>query len=218
MKKRMGAALVMIAVLLTAGGCGDEETQQLPAASSTVESSLSQPEKTEKIHPVSSSLTSPLGLEEWGSAGKFSTAEQKYYPVPIRIMSVRSDASCEQTVRDFLQKESLTYQPPEKGCRWVIAEYEICLDDFPADQSGTDASVTSLVTGTDGKAVTDGDHFYVVTTVNITDGAYYYEGIHKAKIAFAVPAQLQDYTIALGEYGETQAFFSQSKQTGFSLG
>ena len=50
----------------------------------------------------------------------------------------------------------------------------------------------------------------------MTDGKYYFEGTGKGSIAFIVPEKFIDYTISLGEYGETQAFFTQSKKSSLS--
>lgn len=206
--------ITAVMICLSAAGCSDSQndTQE----NSDDETSLSEQssetvEESSHIKPVSSSLTSPLGMEEWGNAAKFSTSEQKYYNVPIRIISVTADSRNEKTVKDFTENnKSYTYHEPAKDCQWVIAEYEIDLGGFPVDEGGTDISVVSFVTGTDGQTLEYKNKKYSVTTINMTDDKYYFEGIHKGKIAYEIPKSCIDYMLILGEYGETQAYFTQS--------
>lgn len=213
--------LLMTALLITVfSGCSEDQPENTEQSSDTLSSvtDINEESETSQIKSVSSSLTSPIEIEEWGNAAKFSTAEQKYYTVPIRILSVETGIKAETTVKNFMKNNnSYSYNAPEKNCVWVTAEYEISLDGFPLDEGGTDLSIVSFVTGTDGKSIQYQKQKYSVTTINITDGKYYYEGIHKGIIAFSLPEKYTDYTIILGEYGETQAYFSQSNKKEFEL-
>ncbi len=211
-------AALMICALC---GCKDEEPESSEKTSrsvSTKEESSQQTETPDEVRAVSSSLVSPLGMDEWGSAAKFSPDQQKYFNVPLRVVRVTAGSEAEKRVRDFCSSDkTYTFKKPEKGCEWVIADYEISLDGFPAGKGGADTAVVAFVTGTDGKTVEYKGKKYAVTTVCMTDGKYYFEGTGKGSTAFIVPENFRDYTIAFGEYGETQAYFTQSKKTALAF-
>ena len=207
-------------MLVSLCACSGEKTEESLSEKSVSSEAEPEKEKSEasSVRAVSSSLTSPLALQEWGNAAKFSTLDQKYYTVPVRILKVITGSQAEKTVRDYT-KENKTYSLPSDDSSdvWVTAEYEICLDGFPAGKSGTDAGIVSFVTGLDGNTLEYSGKKYSVTTINITDGKYYYEGVHRGSIAFTIPSGCRDYMLSLGEYGETQAFFTQSTKNTLSL-
>lgn len=164
----------------------------------------------ENIKTSSSSLTSPLESGLWGTASKYCTKEQNYINVPVRITSVEHGQKAVKTVKEFMSESSAyNYIEPVKDAEWVVAEYEISLKGFPVDEGGADSTITSFITSNDGGYLNYGDKKWNTTTINITDGKYYYEGIVKGKIAYQMISGRSDYIIALGEYDETQAFFKE---------
>ena len=109
------------------------------------------------------------------------------------------------------KNDSYEYQKPDKGLEWVVAGYEIDIGSLPVDEGGADTAITAFVTGMDGGSLEYKGKLYPVTAVNMTDGNYYYEGLHKGETAFILPEGCIDYMLVLGEYGETQAYFTMSK-------
>lgn len=188
----------------------DDNTQNTSKIS---EVSNNESSKKSDIKTLSSSVSSPLVVNAWGTASKYSTKEQNYVNVPIRITSVTRGKQANETVKKFMnESSSYNYTEPDKNAEWVVADYEISLDGFPVDIGGTDNSITSFITGNDGDYINYGDKKWCTTTINITDGKYYYEGIVKGKIAYQMINNRTDYIITLGEYNETQSFFSENSK------
>lgn len=199
--------LLPLAVLLLSACNAQEQQPSEPPQESSGEIVISAPEK-EKIKSMSSSQNTPLKLESWGVAAKFSTSEQAYANVPVRVTSVTIGKKAEKEVRTFMNESTeYVYTAPSAEEQWVLAEYELSLDGFPLDESGADAGITSFVTAEDGGIITVGEKKYSPVTVNITDGQYYYEGIVKGKIAYRLPKKCGKTLLVLGEFEETQAFF-----------
>lgn len=209
--------LFSLAGLLCLSSCSAQDNTEISdvsAAESMVSQTITE-ETKDKIRTVSSSLTSPLKFEEWGAAAKFSTADQEYYNVPVRLLSLVSGAEAEKEVRAFMNENSeYVYSKPEKNEEWVLLEYELSLDGFPVDESGADASVVSFVTAEDGGYIESSGEKYSPATVCITDGKYCFEGTVKGKIALKLPKDCRDAVISVGEYNETQAYFSISDNGG----
>ena len=163
----------------------------------------------ESIQTATSSIDFPIDINTWGVASKYSTKEEEYFNVPIRITSITCGDQATKSVKEFLdESSSYIYTEPDKNAEWVIAEYEISLDEFPVDEGGTDSSIVSFIMGSDGNYIDYGDKKWSTTTINITDEQYYYEGIVTGKIAYQMISDYKDYVIILGEYNETQAFFA----------
>ncbi len=200
--------LLPLAVLTILSACNAEEKQQSDAVQeSSSEIVISTPEK-EKIKTMSSSQNTPLKTGEWGIAAKYSTSDQLYANVPVKITSVTYGENAEKTVRSFMNENpEYVYTKPLPTEQWAVAEYELSLDGFPLDETGADASITSFVTAEDGGTITVDEKIYNPFTVNIIDGQYRYEGIVSGKIAFRLPKNCGKYLIVVGEFEETQAFF-----------
>lgn len=164
---------------------------------------------TENISTTTSSINYPIDINTWGIASKYSTKEETYINVPIRITSIIHGEQATKSVKEFLDESpSYNYTEPDKNAEWVIAEYEISLDGFPVDEGGADSSIVSFIMGSDGNYIDYGDKKWTTTTINIIDGQYYYEGIVTGRIAYQMISDWNDYVIILGEYNETQAFFT----------
>ena len=90
--KKLLAVLLITTFSFMICACSENKTEENEETSS-VSSASENPEESDKeeIRTTSSSLTSPLSLNEWGTAAKFSTKEQKYYNVPIRVISVTNE-------------------------------------------------------------------------------------------------------------------------------
>ncbi len=206
------AFLTIAAVMLTLlSACSSKDEDVSASDTSANESSASQisDESEEEIKTTSSSVSSPLSFDVWGSAAKYSTSEQKYYDLPVKITGIVRGNAAKDEIRTFMdQSDEYTYKEPADGQEWVLAEYEICLDGFPVDEGGTDCSIVSFVLGTDGGYIQSGGENYDPVTINIIDDKYYFEGNHKGKIAFTLPKKCQNYLISAGEYDEDRAYFS----------
>lgn len=186
----------------------DTQSENSDKASSENSSVQSTESSDEKIRTISSSLSSPLGLNSWGSAAKYNTKEQNYINVPVRITAIEHGQKATDTVKKFMSESpSYNYTEPGQDAEWVVADYEISLDGFPVDEGGADSTVTSFITAENGGYFEYGDKQWSTTTINITDGKYYFEGTVNGKIAFQMLKNRSDYVITLGEYDETQAFF-----------
>ena len=210
MKKKI-ILILLTAAVLSAAGCSAEKEKTEKKTSLPPSSAAGEEISKEEIKPVSSSLTSPLSAEEWGSAAKFSTADSKYYNVPIRVTKVTTGTEAEKQLKSFAQgNETYSYKAPAKGMEWVVVEYEISLDGFPADKTGERADITAFVSSGDGSQVKKGSEMAGISTINMADDKYSFEGTVKGRTAFEMFPGVRDYVIAFGEYGETQAFFSPS--------
>lgn len=213
MKKFLGVILPAV-ILLSLSGCSNSESsKEEESVSSAIKTEISDAENespADSIKTISSSLNSPLGFEEWGAAAKFSTAEQKYFNVPVRILSVTKGEAAKKEVKLYAENsDEFIYSEPEKGEEWVVAEYELSLDGFPVDSEGADVSVTSFVAAADGGYIQKDGKNQSTVTVSMIDSEYYFEGIRNGKIAFILPEQYNDYMVILGEYNETQAYFKE---------
>ena len=227
MKKVISSVVFIFALLsLTACSGGTDSNSdggpESPAAESSVseispdapsensDGTSSEESSAEKIRTVSSSLSSPLGLNSWGSAAKYNTKEQNYINVPVRITAIEHGQNATDTVKKFMsESSSYNYTEPGQDAEWVIADYEISLDGFPVDEGGADSTITSFITAENGGYFEYGDKQWSTTTINITDGKYYFDGIVKGQIAYQMLKDRTDYVITLGEYDETQAFFKE---------
>lgn len=227
MKKVISSVVFIFALLsLTACSGGTDSNSDGGSESPSAESSVSEvssdaqsensdgtsseESSNEKIRTVSSSLSSPLGLDTWGSAAKYNTKEQNYINVPVRITAIEHGQKATDTVKKFMsESSSYNYTEPGQDAEWVIADYEISLDGFPVDEGGADSSITSFITAENGGYFEYGDKQWSTTTINITDGKYYFDGIVKGQIAYQMLKDRTDYVITLGEYDETQAFFKE---------
>ena len=208
--KKTHLILISALIFIMLCGCGEDTDNEKDTDDQSVvtESSSSVSEDNSGIRPVSSSLTTPLGIDEWGSAAKFSVSMQKYYPVPVRITSVIKGKDAAAKVKQFMDSsDEYDYKKPEDDYEWICAEYEMELNDFPTDEGGTDVSITSFVTDKDGKSIEYDGKIISVTTINMTDDSYYYDGTHKGLRAYTLPEKYSDQILILGEYNETQAFF-----------
>ncbi len=216
MKKWMAVVLIAAFSMMVCA-CSENQTDEKEETSSVSSAAESTEESDkEEIKTTSSSLTSPLSLEEWGTAAKFSTKEQKYYNVPIRVISVTNGKNAEKEVKAFMdESEEYTYEKPEKNTEWISVEYELSLDGFPLDEEGADACVSAFVSAADGSVIEYKGKKFSSVTVNMVDGEYHFEGIVKGRTAFKMPENLSDYTVAFGEYGETQAYFSPNSKNMF---
>lgn len=227
MKKVISSVVFVFALLsLTACSGGTDSNSDGGSESPSAESSVSeissdtQSENSDgtsseelsdkKIRTVSSSLSSPLALNSWGSAAKYNTKEQNYINVPVRITAIEHGQKATDTVKKFMsESSSYNYTEPGQDAEWVIADYEISLDGFPVDEGGADSSITSFITAENGGYFEYGDKQWSTTTINITDGKYYFDGTVKGQIAYQMLKDRTDYVITLGEYDETQAFFKE---------
>lgn len=227
MKKVISSVVFIFALLsLTACSGGTDSNSDGGSESPSAESSVSEvssdaqsensdgtsseESSNEKIRTVSSSLSSPLGLDTWGSAAKYNTKEQNYINVPVRITAIEHGQKATDTVKKFMsESSSYNYTEPGQDAEWVIADYEISLDGFPVDEGGADSSITSFITAENGGYFEYGDKQWSTTTINITDRKYYFDGIVKGQIAYQMLKDRTDYVITLGEYDETQAFFKE---------
>lgn len=228
MKKVISAVILALMIVFCASGCsGASENNYV--SNDTVQSSQDRQQSdqsqdgenssneggensTGEIHPLSSSEKLPIDQGNWGTASKYNTKEKSYVNIPIKITSVVHGEKAAETVKDFMDKSSsYNYTEPDKNAEWVVAEYQISLDGFPVDKGGADASVTSFIMGSGGGFIDNNGEKWSTTTINITDNNYYYEGIVTGKIAYQMLAGHTDYIIVVGEYNETQAFFTENK-------
>lgn len=204
-------AIITAALIILSAGCSDINTNKEDEISKPKTSSeQSETENTaEKIHTTSSSLTSPLDMDTWGTAAKYSTSEQKYYNVPVRITSAIYGKDAEIKIKDALKKDPAGYEftAAQKDQKWAVVTYELSLDGFPVDDGGADASITSFVTAEDGGYLSRGGKDDAVVTMNLYEEKYYFEGIVSGQTAMLIPKECDKFILCLGEYGETQAFF-----------
>ncbi len=212
--KKMTAILLLACIVLGFASCGNEEqepsqTEASEIASRTEQSETSQEES--KITLSSSSVNTPLAVDNWGTAAKYCTKNQSYVNVPVRITKIIRGKPAAEIVKKFTQNSTAyTYTEPDKNFEWAVAEYEINIDDFPVDKGGTDAAMTAFISGKGGKSLTDSSNrIFSSVCINIVGEERYFEGNVKGQTAFVMLEKKKDYVIALGEYEETQAFFSE---------
>lgn len=210
MKKKALFAVTAAVALMTSCSQAKQEQSEVSVKEENNSSSDVQEKKGSEIKAISSSPTSPLKTKEWGSAAKFSVSEQKYYNVPVRIVGVEYGLSADKTVKMALENKKgvQQYSAAKDGEQWVVAEYEMNLDGFPVDERGADPAVSSFVISGESDYITFNGKKFSPVTVSLTDDEFYFMGTVKGKVAFILPEKCSDYILALGEYGETQAFFS----------
>ena len=212
--KKIFTVLLAVGIILSSSACNgstSDSSEKADTDTSRVQTdSKKTAEEQSKPTTASSSVNSPLSLDTWGIASKYCTKNQSYVNVPVKVTRIIRGGQAAKIVKEFTQKsKSYTYTEPEKDTEWAVAEYEIYLDGFPVDDGGADSSITSFISGLGGgNILKDGEPFGTVT-LNITDGKYYYDGTVSGKIAYIIPKKSKDYVIAVGEYEETQTFFSE---------
>lgn len=152
----------------------------------------------------SSSVNSPLGLGEWGVASKYCIKTKSYVNVPVRLISVRRGAEAADEI-----KKLGAYLFESKESEYAIAEYEICLNDFPTGEAGTWCDITGSVTGIDGEMMKLDDGSYMGASIDFftEDKNLYYEGIVRSKVYYSIVKDRTDYLLKIGEAGETAAYF-----------
>lgn len=218
MKKILTVLLAAsVAVLLCAcSGPKDEQSssteskQQSTASESTSSQSSKADKSSEDINPASSSAEKPLELKKWGKAAKYSTEENGYVSVPVRILSVRRGESVANEVKRLAEKNIFThFSEPEDFEEYAIAEYELSLDCFPVGKGGTNIDITAFIVGTDDDMLTlkDGTYWSATAMSLNEDDKYCYEGVVRGTMAFKIPKGVSDYIIKTGEAGEEQAYF-----------
>ena len=206
------AGVILAAAVLTAfAGCSGNND---PAEEESSEIKTSSQESTEsrvqkKIHTISSSLKSPLDMDVWGAAAKYSTSDQKYYNVPTKVISAEYGRGAEKKIQAALKKNPAGYEytTPAKDQKWALIGYTISLDGFALDENGADASLTSFVSAEDGGYLRQGGKDVTSVTMNLFEDKYYYEGQAEGYIAVLIPADCKKFILTLGEYNETQAFY-----------
>ncbi len=161
----------------------------------------------ESVTASSSSMTSPLAMEEWGSAAKYCTKDHNYVNVPVRILSVRRGSEVQKELETLQKSHPFAMPELNEQEEYAAAEYEICLNGFPVDKGGTLCDITAFLSGTDGKPVknTDGSYFSTFAVCPDTEH-YYFEGIVHSMLFFKTRKEQKEYLLSLGEYGETQAY------------
>lgn len=210
--KKFLSVILTFGMIFCCSACNSSDDKENPDTdnSSVTSTEISDSSSEEsKLTTSSSSINAPLEIGSWGIAAKFCTKTGGYVNVPVRITKISDDSSAKETVKNFTKNSSAyTYTEPEKNIKWIVADYELSLDEFPVDKGGANSSITSFVTGKGGENLKNGDKLFSTITINITDGKYSYDGIVKGQIAYMIPKNT-DYVITLGEYEETQTFFSE---------
>ncbi len=219
-------AVLLPALVLLASGCSDsksEKTDEGSAPASVTESSQEESstvpsqssgysyliEDAKKPVPSSGTAEDPLSLGEWGTAAKYCTSKAGYVDVPVRIVSVRRGDQAAKEVKDALSKGTGRYfGEPEKDEEVLIAEYEICLDDFPVKEGGTLCDVTAFLSGPDGEAIKlKSGSYWSTTMISLDEDTYYFEGTVHSALACKIKKEVTDFRLVLGEYGETQVYY-----------
>lgn len=217
--KKIGILWMMAAAIMTLSACSSQaspdsvsltESDTSAKSSSAAQNSAN---KKEKITTSSASVNTPLECNVWGIAAKYCTKTQTYVNVPVRITNITRGEQAETLVKQFTSKSSVySYQAAEKNVEWAVADYEICIDDFPVDEGGTDNTITAFITGENGSEITVGDKLFSTSVIHISNGKYEYDGILKGQLAYKIPQKNKNYVIVLGEYEETQTFFSEASE------
>lgn len=211
MKRKMIAiGLCMVSLLaLTACTASKETETSSETQSSSVETSTVSEESKEKIKTTKSTIDTPLSVETWSVCGKYCTATESYENVPIRITKIIRGDEANQKVKAFMEAhDGYDYTEPEDGKEWVVAVYEINLDNFTVEKAGADPSITARVCGTDGGNLVLNDEQYYATVLTLAEDKYVYDGTVEGMVAFVLPKALAEYRIVFGEYDEQCAYFS----------
>lgn len=211
MKKKIIATVLCIISLLALSACAASEETETSSGTKelSVETSTVDEESKEKIKTTKSSVDTPLSVETWGVCGKYCTVTESYENVPVRITKIIRGDEASQKVKAFMETHNgYDYTEPESGKEWVVAVYEINLDNFTVDEGGADLSVTARVCGTDGGNLVLNDEQYYATVLTLADDEYVYGGTVEGMAAFILPEKLTEYRIVLGEYDEQCAWFS----------
>ena len=205
----------MTALLVCSCGCADSKqpesstTSETSAASEASEASKSTSKEHDAVSPLSSSVSDPLALDTWGSASKYSTAAGEYVETPVRLVSVRRGESIAAEVKRLADKSIyVSFSEPNKNEEYALVTYELSLDGFPVKEGGTLIDIYAVVQGTDGEMLrlADGSYFSA-TALCLNEDAYFYEGIVQGVMAYKIPKGCSDYLLAVGEPGETIAYF-----------
>lgn len=229
--KKLPALFCITALMLSFAACSDSgqkessasddssRTSSVSESTASEESAASREESrsehalsykipdAEKPMGKSSTLDSPLGLNEWGSCAKQNLKDYTYTNVPVRIVSIRRGETVFNELKEMVSASRYLFEPRDEE-EYLVCEYEICLDGFPVPKGGTLCDISGSITGTDGQFVKlSTGSYWSSSIVNLDEETYYYDGVIHSMFCSPIPREVKDYLVILGTFGETQAYF-----------
>ena len=191
----------------------DSIKENTTVENTTAEDTAAQPTTTPDnstsatIEGKASTQANPLKIGEWGIASKYSSGE--YVDIPVKVTNVTRGSEAVAKIKAYCDNSSVyKYTEPKEGMEWAVIDYTVDLTNLTALYSGKPAKISSKIRGTgDNSSIRYNGKTYILTTMDMSE-SYSKEDIANGSFAVSLPIGCTEYTIAMGEYSHTNAFFA----------
>lgn len=157
-----------------------------------------------------SSVEQPLGMNEWGLAGKYILGN--YVDVPVRITKVTRGNNVEAGIKKWFDNQNVyKYKEPENGLEWAIVNYQVDFSNVNTNDFVT-KEINSEIKGIDSIGVKYNNRSYIVSTTYTSDrDAVKNSGTYEAQFITQLPTGCTDYLIGMGSSYEGAGSISYFK-------
>lgn len=186
----------------------DTKTEETKPENTTVEPTTTPDDSTSStIVGKASTQANPLKIGEWGIASKYNSGD--YVDVPVKVTNVTRGNEAVTKIKAYCDKSSVyKYTEPKEGMEWAVIDYTVDLTNVEGYSFGKSMRVTSKIKGTgDNSSIRYNGKTYILTTMDMSE-TYSKENIANGSFAVSLPIGCTEYTIAMGEYNKTNAFFA----------
>lgn len=148
----------------------------------------------------------PLELNKWGSAYKYSAKDKQYHEVGIKITNILRGEEVNDVVANYNEEDhEIRFINNNNELEYCMIEYDILIpDDFETPEYGINAKVDMNIKGTDNKIIDiNGKHYFGLSTVRDISGAdnnIKSGNIGHSRAIFQMVRDYHDYIIIIGAY------------------
>lgn len=153
---------------------------------------------------ISSSLSSPLGIDKYGLSSKYNAKTGEYVTVDAKINQVLDNSYIEKYNKEHEEEKFTT----PKGYKSYVIEYEVILTNFETENFGIDPTLDIEVLDEKGKEFVYNKIKQIIEVKVLSkDLGIVKNGTGKVIIAFNIPDNYNSFIIKLGTKGQKVAYF-----------
>lgn len=173
----------------------DEEQNE---TSETTNSNTSTSDSIDNSNARVASTDEPLGMNEWGLAGKYISGN--YKDIPVRITKVTRGSGIEENVKKWFENQSFyKYSDPEDGLEWAVVNYQIDLSNIDVNNNNVDKEINVEMRGTNSSGIRYNNKSFIVTAVYASDKEEVKSAeVYEAQFITQLPVGCTDYLIGMG--------------------
>lgn len=155
---------------------------------------------------VTSSISNPLSIGEYGIASKYNASLEEYKDVDVTIKKIYDNS--DEVISNYNLENPENVISKENGYKYVVLDYEVIFYDFETESFGTDVILDVEVSDISNNSfvingVKQVVHINVLSSdKGVVDGD---KGI--VQIAFAIPNSVNSYLVKFGTYDHTIAYY-----------